>query len=146
MLANYFHEHTPFAIKALCAGKHVLSETSCNSTLVEGVQLCREVERSGKIYMLAENYPFTAFNLEMKRLYEAGEIGEVTYADGEYNHPGGDISMGLKLSPGFNHWRNWIPPTYYCTHVLAPLMYITGCLPWRCDVVCWHPCIQKRTQ
>lgn len=26
VLANYFNEHTPFAIKALAAGKHVMSE------------------------------------------------------------------------------------------------------------------------
>ena len=27
------------------------------------------------------------------------------------------------------HWRNWIPSTYYCTHALAPLMYITDTMP-----------------
>ena len=86
ILANYFHEHAPFAIKALEAGFHVMSETSCNATLAEGVALCRAVEKSGKIYMLAENYPYTVFNQEMKRLYDEGEIGEVMYAEGEYNH------------------------------------------------------------
>ena len=128
VLANYFHEHAPFAIKALAAGKHVMSETSCNATLAEGVALCRAVEKSGLIYMLAENYPYTVFNLEMRRLYRTGEIGEVTYAEGEYNHPM-DPRCRLAISPGADHWRNWIPSTYYCTHALAPLMYITDTMP-----------------
>jgi predicted dehydrogenase len=87
ILANYFTDHAPFAIKALRAGKHVMSETAANKTLAEGVALCRAVEESGQIYMFAENYPFTAFNQEMARLYRTGEIGRVLYAEGEYNHP-----------------------------------------------------------
>ena len=128
ILANYFHEHAPFAIKALEAGKHVMSETASNTTLAEGVALCRAVERTGLTYMLAENYPYTAFNMEMRRLYRTGEIGDVIYAEGEYNHPMGAESR-LSLSPGMNHWRNWIPSTYYCTHALAPLVYITDTMP-----------------
>lgn len=128
VLANYFHEHAPFAIKALKAGKHVMSECTSNATLAEGVALCRAVERSGKTYMLAENYPYTVFNMEMQRLYQSGEIGEVTYAEGEYNHPMAPQSR-VAISPGRGHWRNWMPSTYYCTHALAPLMFITGHMP-----------------
>jgi len=128
VLANYFHEHAPFAIKALRAGKHVMSETASNATMAEGVALCREVEKSKKIYMFAENYPFTTVNMEMRRVYRTGEIGRVTYAEGEYNHPG-DIRFMNSLAPGIRHWRNWIPSTYYCTHALAPLMYITDTMP-----------------
>jgi predicted dehydrogenase len=128
VLANYFHEHAPFAVKALEAGKHVMSECTCNATLAEGVALCRAVEKSGKIYMLAENYPYTKFNMEMRRLYQTGEIGRVTYAEGEYNHPIEPRTLN-QLSPGLNHWRNWLPSTYYCTHALAPLMYITDTMP-----------------
>ena len=128
ILANYFHEHAPFAVKALEAGKHVMSETASNTTLAEGVALCRAVEETGRIYMLAENYPYTAFSQEMQRLYRTGEIGEVTYAEGEYNHPM-DLEDVLRISPGLNHWRAWIPSTYYCTHALAPLVYITGTRP-----------------
>ncbi len=128
ILANYFHEHAPFAIKALEAGKHVMSETSANATLAEGVALCRAVEKSGKTYMLAENYPYTQFHMEMRRLYQTGELGEVTYAEGEYNHPIEPDGIN-RLSPGINHWRNWLPSTYYCTHALGPLMYITDTLP-----------------
>ena len=128
VLANFFHEHAPFAIKALKAGKHVMSETSCNGTMAEGVELCRAVEESGKIYMLAENYPYSKFNQEMRRVYQTGEIGEVTYAEGEYNHPM-PVHARVAISAGINHWRNWIPSTYYCTHALAPLMYITDTMP-----------------
>jgi predicted dehydrogenase len=128
VLANFFHEHAPFAIKALKAGKHVMSECTCNSTLAEGVELCRTVEKTGLTYMLAENYPYTAFNMEMRRVYRTGEIGEATYADGEYNHPMNPQGR-MSIAPGVNHWRNWLPSTYYCTHALAPLMYITDTLP-----------------
>lgn len=128
ILANYFHEHAPFAIKALKSGKHVMSETACNTTLAEGVALCRAVEETGCTYMLAENYPYTKFNQEMRRVYRTGELGEVTYAEGEYNHPMSPRDR-LRISPGINHWRSWIPSTYYCTHALAPLVYITETMP-----------------
>jgi predicted dehydrogenase len=130
VLANYFHEHAPFAIKALKAGKHVLSECAACSTLAEGVELCREVERSGKIYIFAENYPYTAFNQELARLYRDGEVGRVLYAEGEYNHPG-SFSWAMGISPGVRHWRNNLPATYYCTHAMAPLMAITDTMPVR---------------
>lgn len=128
ILANYCHEHAPYAIKALESGRHVMSETAACKTMAEGVALCRAVERSGKIYMFAENYPFSAANQEMRRLYRTGEIGEVRYAEGEYNHAAAE-DWRLSISPGLNHWRNWLPPTYYCSHALAPLMCITDTMP-----------------
>jgi predicted dehydrogenase len=130
VLANYFHEHAPFAIKALKAGKHVMSECAACSTLAEGVALCRAVEESGRIYMFAENYPYTAFNQEMARLCREGEIGRILYAEGEYNHPG-SFEWAMGISPGLRHWRNNIPSTYYCTHAMAPLMMITDTMPVR---------------
>jgi predicted dehydrogenase len=128
VLANYFHQHAPLAIQALESGRHVMSETAANATLAEGVALCRAVERSGRVYMLAENYPYTVFNQEMRRVYRTGEIGRVTYAEGEYNHPMAPRDR-LAISRGMDHWRAWIPSTYYCTHALAPLVYITESLP-----------------
>lgn len=134
ILANYFDEHADFAIKALEAGKHVLSETSCNSTIAEGVELCRAVEKSGLIYMLAENCVYTKFILEMKRLYDIGEIGEVIYAEGEYNHPLSRETK-TKLAPTEMHWRNWMPSVYYNTHALGPLMYITNTMPVKVNAI-----------
>jgi len=128
ILANFFHEHAPFAIKAMHAGKHVLSETACNFTIAEGVALCEAVEETGMIYMLAENYPYAKFNQELHRLYQSGELGKVTYAEGEYNHPMAP-SEHPRVIPSNDHWRTYIPRSYYNTHALAPLMYITGLMP-----------------
>ena len=76
ILANFFHQHAPYAIKALEAGKHVMSETAACFTLAEGVTLIEAVEKSGRVYMFAENYPYAAHNQEMRRLYRAGAVGE----------------------------------------------------------------------
>jgi predicted dehydrogenase len=128
VLANYFHEHAPFAVKALGSGRHVMSETSACKTLAEGVALARAVELSGRVYLFAENYAYFAFIQEMRRLYQRGEIGEVQYAEGEYNHPMNSHIFNV-LGPGLNHWRNHIPPTYYCTHALAPIVHVTDTRP-----------------
>ena len=128
VLANYSHEHAPFAVKALKAGKHVMSEVIACSTMAEAVALVRAVEKSGHIYMMAENYCFFATNQEMRRLYGKGEIGDVRFAECEYNHSGSDEWYN-GLAPGADHWRNWLPPTYYPTHALGPIMYITDTRP-----------------
>lgn len=128
ILANYFHEHAPFAIQALNAGKHVMSETSACHTLGEGVALIQAVEKTGLTYVFAENYPYMAYNQEMRRLYQKGAIGEFCYGEGEYVHPD-PAEVRLGRSCGFDHWRNWIPATYYCTHSIAPVMYITDTRP-----------------
>ncbi|MHB1457910.1 MAG: Gfo/Idh/MocA family protein [Armatimonadota bacterium] len=128
ILANFFHQHAPFAVKALNAGKHVMSECIACKTVGEGVELARAVEKSGKIYMFAENYAYFAYVQEMRRLYQAGEIGEIQYAEGEYNHPADSRTVNI-LSPGMNHWRNHLPPTYYPTHAMSPIMYVTDTRP-----------------
>lgn len=129
IIASCFHQHAPFAKKALLAGKHVLSETSTNATLREGVELYRIAEESGLRYMLAENYCYTRFVQEMKRLYDQGEIGAAMYGEAEYNHP-----MSLRDSfhycpGGRHHWRSQLPGCYYITHALAPMMYIMNAIP-----------------
>lgn len=134
VIANYFHQHAPYAIRALAAGKHVMSETSACKTIKEGVELVRAVEKSGKIYMFAENYPYFTANMEMRELYKQGKIGEIRYAEGAYVHPMPRESQ-FGISPGLLHWRNQIPSTYYCTHSLAPLMHITDTMPIRVNAL-----------
>ena len=132
-LCNFFHEHAPFAIKALEKNIHVLSECTSNGTMAEGVALVRAAEKSNAIYMLSENYPYMIFNQEMRRVYQGGTLGKVLFAEGEYNHPvdpANDKEI-KSLRPFAKHWRNFLPRSYYITHSLAPLMYITGATPVR---------------
>lgn len=134
VLSNYFHEHAPYAVRALEKGIHVLSECTSNGTMAEGVALVRAAEKSKAIYMLAENYPYMLFNQEMRRLYRGGTLGKLIFAEGEYNHPltpEEDLDYYISLCPDSRHWRYALPRTYYITHSLAPLMYITGAVPRR---------------
>lgn len=132
-LCNYFHQHAPFAIKALERDIHVLSECTANGTMAEGVALVRAAEKSKAIYALAENYPYMRFNQEMKRVFASGTLGKLLFAEGEYNHPvdPADRKYAKELRPYAKHWRNFLPRTYYVTHSLAPLMYVTGATPVR---------------
>ena len=141
-LCNYFHEHAEFAIRCLEKNIHVLSECASNGTMADGVALIRATEKSDAIYMLAENYPYMAFNVEMRRLYRGGTLGKLLYAEGEYNHP--SDPMDNKRIKGLRehrtHWRNNLPRTYYITHSLAPLMYISGATPIRVTAMpCYEP-------
>src|SRR5258708_27916531 len=53
ILANYFDAHAPLAIKALKAGKHVMSETAACKTLADGVQLLRTLEHTRRGCLVA---------------------------------------------------------------------------------------------
>lgn len=126
IVANDFDQHAPVAIRALERGLGVLSETAACATVAEGVALIEAVERSGGIYMFAENYPYTPFSREMRRRYAAGDVGELRYAEAEYLHLPADLPS---LMADRRHWRARIPATYYSTHSLAPVAAITGTRP-----------------
>ncbi len=128
MLANAFDEHAPLAIKALQAGKHVLSETAACKSIAEGVQLLRAVEHTGRVYLFAENYPFKPHVRTMRRLYQAGEIGAFQYGECEYYH-GFSPDEFAHVGTGPDSWRSRISALAYCTHSIAPVMYVTETLP-----------------
>lgn len=134
VLANYFHEHAPYAIRCFERGIHVFSECISNGTMAEGVELVRAFEKyPGCVYMLAENYPQMIFNREMKRVVEGGTLGKILYAEGEYNHPGTPLDVPFLKTYNYfpGHWRNYLPRTYYITHSLGPIMAATGATPKR---------------
>lgn len=103
VLANYFHEHAPYAIKCFERGIHVFSECISNGTMAEGVELIRAFEKSNSIYMLAENYPQMIFNREIKRICDSGTLGKILYAEGEYNHPGNPFDD--KFAKRYNYFE-----------------------------------------
>lgn len=133
ILANNFHEHAPFAIKCFERNIHVYSECISNGTMAEGVELVRAFEKSKSIYMLAENSPHRLSNLESKRVVSSGSLGKIIFAEGEYNHPvsSDDVKFNKEFIYTKDHWRNYLPRTYYVTHSLGPVMWVTGATPKR---------------
>ncbi|MBI4027289.1 MAG: Gfo/Idh/MocA family oxidoreductase [Verrucomicrobia bacterium] len=137
LLATFCPAHADDAIACLNAGKHVLSEVTSFHTMAEGVRLVETVEKTGKIYNLAENYPFSAPNMWLARRWKDGFFGELMYAEYEYVHEVRTLAYtyidNTPIIPG-NHahsWRSWINYHYYNTHSLGPMMHITGLRPTR---------------
>lgn len=128
ILANFAHEHAPYAIKLLNAGKHVMSEVLPTETMAQAVELVEAVEKSGKIYAYAENYCYMDQTFEMQRRYQNGEIGEALYLESEYLHDCSRDWPGLTYGDK-EHWRNLLYSTFYCTHSVGPLLTITGLRP-----------------
>ena len=127
-LANFANEHAPYAIRAMRAGKHVLSEVLPVQTMKEAVELIETVEATGMTYAYAENYCFMAAPKAMRSLYREGALGSFEYGEGEYMH---NCENGW---PGWSccdplHWRNTMSAFYYCTHSLGPLVHICGLRP-----------------
>ena len=107
------------------------SHTAVMFTMAEGVALVRAARKSGAFYMLAENYPFMLFNQEIRRVYQEGTLGQVMFAEGEYNHPADlyNAEYSASLRDDVRHWRNFLPATYYITHSLGPLCYALEACP-----------------
>ena len=139
-LANNFHQHARYAIRCMEKGLHVLSECLVNGTMGEGVELVRAFEKSNVIYMIAENTPQMIFNREIKRVVDGGTLGKIVYAESEYNHAvdvwDTKFTKTYKFYP--NHWRNFLPATYYITHSLGSAMYITGATPKRVSAIAMY--------
>lgn len=133
IIANDFHDHASYVIKCFERGIHVFCECISNGTMAEGVALIRAFEKSNVVYMMAENYPQMIFNREAKRVCDSGTLGKILYAEGEYNHPGDPFDVWFKKTYAYHrkHWRNFLPGTYYITHSLGPVMWVTGATPKR---------------
>ena len=122
-LATPVNQHARQAIAALDAGKHVLSEVTAAFTLEECWDLIEAVNRSGRTYMMAENYCFTEAAMQVQNMVEHGVFGELTYASGSYLHdarnllfdPEGELTWRGELR------RDFGPANGYPTHSLGPV-------------------------
>lgn len=130
ILANYATEHEPYAIRFLKSGRHVLSEVPTCETMAQAVELVETVEQTGMVFALAENYCYMDDTFEMRRRYERGDVGEISYGEGCYIHDQ-SAQHSVKSAGDPNHWRNTAYSTFYCTHAINPLLFITGRRPVR---------------
>ena len=113
--------HVPQSIQALMAGKHVMSEVTAGVTMDELWWLIETVEKTGKVYMLAENYCYTPQVQMISNMVQQGLFGEVYFGEGEYIH---EVKGMLKKDSYYwrNYWQLGKRGVFYPTHSLGPVM------------------------
>ena len=118
--------HEEQVIKALEAGKDVFSEVTMANT-VEGCEhILETVRKTGRKYMMAENYIYLDYILQWKKYIDDGRIGRIHYAEAEYVHDIRDRLFDCGTRKNESFWRTYRPPVHYCTQCLGPLMYLIG--------------------
>lgn len=113
--------HVPCVVEAMENGKHVLSEVPACYDLQQARELVDVVERTGLKYMFAENMCYYAWVECYKQMIQRGDLGEITYAEGEYIH---DLGSLMHDQDGKLTWRTKLPPIMYPTHDLGPILQI----------------------
>jgi predicted dehydrogenase len=111
--------HAPQAIRALEAGKHVLSEVPAATDLEQCWRLAQAVRSSGRCYMMAENYCYMKPNVLVRELARRGLFGEVYFGEGEYIH---ELKGLNERTPWRRRWQTGRNGNTYPTHSLGPLL------------------------
>ena len=120
MVATPIPLHAEQCIKALGSGKHVLCEQTVAYTIEECERVVNAVKGSGRVYMMAENYCYFHYITQWQRIVDAGKLGEIFYAEGEYIH--NITHLLVDRDTGQYFWRHERPPIWYCAHTLGPLL------------------------
>jgi predicted dehydrogenase len=142
--------HVPQSIQALEAGKHVLSEVTAGVSMEELWWLIETVEKSGRVYMMAENCCYFPENKLIHEMVRRGMFGDVYYAEGEYLH---ELKRRTVYPNGKPSWRSYWQygrrGNFYPTHSVGPIMKWFGCDRIRSVITCgtgWHTAPQFRQE
>ncbi len=122
MIATPIPFHAEQSVKSLLAGKHVLCEQTVAYTVKDCEKVVKAVKKTGKKFMMAENYCYFHYIREWKKIIEAGKIGKILYAEGEYIH--NIVNLLVDEKTGTFYWRHERPPVWYCAHTLGPLLML----------------------
>ena len=129
--------HVPFVVKAMEAGKHVISEIPAVNSLEEAKLLKKTVSAHPELkYMCGENDCFLGNIEAWKEMYDNGKFGDIVYAEGEYIHTADFREFKVVEGQNKEHWRMFNPAIKYLTHDLGPLLYIMNdrCVSVTCMV------------
>jgi predicted dehydrogenase len=130
-------DHVRHVLACLKAGKHAICAVPAAMSLEECQALVDEVKRSGLTYMMAETSYYQQPTISARRMYQAGQFGEIFSTESEYHHAGLE---SLWFENGRRTWRYGFPPMHYPTHCTAHLLSVTGerltsvrCIGWGDD-------------
>ena len=126
------------AAQALEAGKHVNMEVPAAHTMEDCWRIVTAAERTGRVYQLAEQTRYWGFVDAWRDLVAEGQLGRVTYCEGQYIGYYGtrqffqDYKTGqqcrveeLPSHPGAEPtWLHLMPPIHYLPHELSPMLKV----------------------
>lgn len=122
VIATPIDFHATQTIAALESGRHVLCEQTAAYTIADCEAIVNAVRQTGKVYMMAENYCYFHYIREWKAIIDAGRLGKIYHAEGEYIH---EIrSLLIDPETGKHRWRYTRAPIWYCAHCLGPLLML----------------------
>jgi len=120
-------QHAAQAIYAMNAGKHVGSETPAAYTVEECWALVETKEKTGRRYMLLENYPYSRTRMMVLNMARSSVFGEVTYGESSYIHDTRELAYE---KDGSLSWRGQLARRHrgdiYPTHGLGPVSLWLG--------------------
>jgi predicted dehydrogenase len=108
--------HAELVLKALAAGKHVACTVPMATNLDDMYRIVEAQRKTGKNYMMMETSMYTYQCLYVRQLIEDGKLGRIQYLRGTH-------FQDMEAWP--EYWMG-LPPFWYATHAVAPLLYLSG--------------------
>ncbi len=112
--------HAELAIRALNAGKNVISACPAAVTMDEMRDLLEAVERTGRIYMLCETSYYYPAAMFARQAWAEGRFGDFVYGEGEYYYRPNAYPFWMRDDYGN------MPPMLYPTHSITFVTSVTG--------------------
>jgi predicted dehydrogenase len=135
------HNQPDLIIRALDSGAHVCSEVPLAYTMEDCRRIVAAVERTGLKYEMAEQVRYAPYVCAWKEMIEAGQLGEILFAEGQYLHgmtegrhwfdgeTGDPLTWAqAEANPRARKARMWYMPhpILYLPHDLSPLLKATN--------------------
>jgi predicted dehydrogenase len=110
-IATPDHWHTPMAIAAVQAGKHVYVEKPCSHNPAEGALLVQAQQKYGKLVQMGTQQRSSAYTIEIIHKIQDGLIGRPYYAKCWYSNTRKSIGFGKQVPvPAQLDWDLWQGP------------------------------------
>ena len=109
--------HGQMAIAALKAGKHVYSAVPMALDIEEIKEIVRLAGETGLTYSMGETGIYRPAAIYCRQQYATGEMGDMVYAEAQYNHDMKRLYDVFKYTEG-DQWKKMagLPPLLYPTH------------------------------
>lgn len=131
-------EQGAMAAQALEAGKHVNAEVPAAHALEDCWRIVLAVERTGRVYQLAEQTRYWGFVDAWREIVASGRLGRVTYCEGQYIGYYGTSQFFQDPETGRFYtaeesrhcpeakptWLHTMPPIHYLPHELSPMLKV----------------------